>query len=239
MAKKRKSDSSLDEVDRSMYTSFCTAANSLSQLYTHSMNQQQHSFRAGQRHALVLSLPLSPFFVVRPLKNQDSASITWLVLEKLYDSILRRQEGGSRVNTLDIVTYLQNELEYGLEETPMPPRSPYQSQQSQTAMHSTNIGGVPGHPDHQAKNSVFSNALSSPVRWSLQQHQLSQGGFFSSNVMSPENEDRNSDLMPLGNGAQNSEISYSHNQIRDPNTHSVNDSLMDMHADSPHRESSN
>ncbi|PSS21547.1 Ubiquitin thioesterase [Actinidia chinensis var. chinensis] len=122
----------------------------------------------------------------------------------------------------------------------MPPRSsPYQSQQSQTAMHSTNIGGVPGHPDHQAKNSVFSNALSSPVRWSLQQHQLSQGGFFSSNVMSPGNGARNSDLMPLGNGAQNSEISCSHNQIRDPNTHSVNDSLMDMHADSPHRESSN
>ena len=119
----------------------------------------------------------------------------------------------------------------------MPPRSPFQSQQSQTAMYSTDIG-VPGHPDHQAKNSVFSNALSSPVRWSLQQHQLSQGGFLSSNVMSPGNGAQNSDLMPLGNGAQNSEISYGHNQIRDPNTHS-NDSLMDMHADSPRRESSN
>ncbi|PSS36736.1 Myb-like protein [Actinidia chinensis var. chinensis] len=197
MAKKRKSDTRLDEVDRSMYNSFCTAANSLSQLYTHSMNQQQFSFHAGQRHAL----------------------------EKLYDWILRRQEGGSRVNTLDIVTYLQNELEYGLEETPMPPRSPFQSQQSQTTMYSTDIG-VPGHPDHQAKNSVFSNALSSPVRWSLQQHPLSQGDFFSSNVMSS------------GNGARNSEISYGHNQIRDPNTHSVNDLSMDMHADSPDRESS-
>ncbi|XP_057502197.1 uncharacterized protein LOC130785997 [Actinidia eriantha] len=197
MAKKRKSDTRLDEVDRSMYNSFCTAANSLSQLYTHSMNQQQLSFHAGQRHAL----------------------------EKLYDWILRRQEGGSRVNTLDIVTYLQNELEYGLEETPMPPRSPFQSQQSQTAMYSTDIG-VPGHPDHQAKNSVFSNALSSPVRWSLQQHPLSQGDFFSSNVMSS------------GNGARNSEISYGYNQIRDPNAPSVNDSSMDMHADSPDRESS-
>ncbi|GFY80210.1 hypothetical protein Acr_01g0000190 [Actinidia rufa] len=49
MAKKRKSDTRLDEVDRSMYNSFCTAANSLSQLYTHSMNQQQFSFHAGER----------------------------------------------------------------------------------------------------------------------------------------------------------------------------------------------
>ena len=57
MAKKRKSDATrLDEVDRTMYTSFCSAANSLSQLYTQAMNQQRLSFQAGERHALVWAL---------------------------------------------------------------------------------------------------------------------------------------------------------------------------------------
>nr|GMD88726.1 Ubiquitin-like modifier-activating enzyme [Ipomoea batatas] len=54
MAKKRKSlTMSLDEVDRTMYSSFCSAANSLSQLYTQSMNQQKLSFQAGEREGLV------------------------------------------------------------------------------------------------------------------------------------------------------------------------------------------
>lgn len=58
MPKKRKSiATSLDEVDRTLYASFCTAANSLSQLYTHSMNHQKLSFNAGERHALVINLP--------------------------------------------------------------------------------------------------------------------------------------------------------------------------------------
>lgn len=55
MAKKRKSLAmSLDEVDRTMYSSFCSAANSLSQLYTQSMNQQKLSFQAGEREGLVI-----------------------------------------------------------------------------------------------------------------------------------------------------------------------------------------
>lgn len=57
MAKKRKSiASSLDEVDRTMYASFCSTANSLSQLYTQAMNHQKLSFQAGERHGLVRSL---------------------------------------------------------------------------------------------------------------------------------------------------------------------------------------
>lgn len=57
MAKKRKSVATrLDEVDRTMYSTFCSAANSLSQLYTQAMNQQKLSFQAGERHALVWSL---------------------------------------------------------------------------------------------------------------------------------------------------------------------------------------
>ena len=63
MAKKRKSiGTCLDEVDRTMYASFCTAANSLSQLYTHAMNHQKLSFNAGERHALVKTPPISSFF---------------------------------------------------------------------------------------------------------------------------------------------------------------------------------
>jgi len=54
MGKKRKSiATSLDEVDRTMYASFCSAANSLSQLYTQSMNHQKLSFQAGERQGLV------------------------------------------------------------------------------------------------------------------------------------------------------------------------------------------
>ena len=74
MAKKRKSAAtSLDEVDRTMYASFCSAANSLSQLYTQAMNHQKLSFQAGERQGLVrilslflslsLSLSLSFFFI--------------------------------------------------------------------------------------------------------------------------------------------------------------------------------
>lgn len=55
MGKKRKSlASSLDEVDRTMYSTFCSAANSLSQLYTQAMNQQKLSFLSGERHGMVI-----------------------------------------------------------------------------------------------------------------------------------------------------------------------------------------
>ena len=61
MAKKRKSENAgLDEVERTLYTSFCTAANSISQLYTQAQNQQKLSFQAGERHAVV-SFPMANF----------------------------------------------------------------------------------------------------------------------------------------------------------------------------------
>ncbi|XWS41441.1 hypothetical protein CRYUN_Cryun17cG0082200 [Craigia yunnanensis] len=207
MAKKRKSDATrLDEVDRSMYTSFCSAANSLSQLYTQAMNHQRLSFQAGERHAM----------------------------EKLYQWILRQQEEGSRATTVDIVAYLQNELEYGGEEPPMSPRLPLQHPHSQTATQLNNLGAfVSSNPfssamvgqgvrsgDNQVKNSVFSNALSSPVRRSLQHYHLAQGGYNSNNVLSSVN------------GQRNIESNYSHQQNRDANSLSPSDS-MDMHADSP------
>ncbi|GFP93317.1 hypothetical protein PHJA_001476100 [Phtheirospermum japonicum] len=190
MGKKRKSDASrLDEVDRGMYTTFCSAANSLSQLYTHAMHQQRLSFQAGERHSM----------------------------EKLHNWILRQQEDGARVMTVDIIAYLQNELDHGLDEPPPSPRlPPQQQQQPQTLMQlphsgpliSSNAFGPATHG--QTKSSVFSNALSSPVRQSLQNYHLSQGGYSSNNAT---------------------------NQTRDNNPLSSNDTSMDMHADSPSHDS--
>lgn len=203
---------SLDEVDRSMYSTFCTAANSLSQLYTQAMNHQKLSFQAGERHGL----------------------------EKLYQWILRQQEGGSRVTTGDVLSYLQTELDYSGEEPPISPRAPGQHQHLQS-VHFANSGmivptGSSGLPpsvqgfrsepsDQQSKNYVFSNALSSPVRRSLQNYHISPGGYFQNNVQ------------PSTNGNRSSESNFIHQQTRDPNPVNSNDSAMDMHADSPGHES--
>ncbi|CAN6543714.1 hypothetical protein FF1_034181 [Malus domestica] len=213
MGKKRKSvATSLDEVDRSMYTSFCSAANSLSQLYTQAMNHQKLSFQAGERHAL----------------------------DKIYQWICRQQEGGSRVTTVDIVNYLQNELDYCGEEPSMSPRLPLQHQHLQPTAHFSNSGlpvtsgssgptntgqGIRSEQcDHQSKNSVFSNALSSPVRQSLQHYHISQDGYYPGAGL------------PSGNGARNNEPSFLHPN-RDANPPSSNDTSMDMHADSPGHDS--
>ncbi|XP_028790231.1 uncharacterized protein LOC114746195 [Neltuma alba] len=202
MAKKRKSTtSSLDEVDRTMYASFCSAANSLSQLYTQAMNHQKLSFQAGERHGL----------------------------EKLYQWVRRQQEGGSRVTTVDIVNYIQHELDYCGEEPSLSPRAPLQQHQSQTVMHVNSSGfpvtsGSSGQTilgqgcDNQSKNSVFSNALSSPVRRSLQHYQIGEGGYYPSGLS-------------MANGNRNSEPGFLHQQNRDYTAFSSNDSAMDMHAD--------
>ncbi|XP_058750052.1 uncharacterized protein LOC131623046 [Vicia villosa] len=190
MGKKRKSTAtSLDEVDRTMYASFCTTANSISQLYTHAMNHQKLSFHAGERNAL----------------------------EKLYQWIWKQEEGGSRVGTVDVVNYIQNELDYCGEEPSMSPRAPPQHQQPQPMMPVTSSGfpvtsGSSGQTlalqgfraDPCENQPVFSNALSSPVRRNLQLYQIGEGG------------------ISAGNG----------NQGRDSNSASSNnDSAMDMYAD--------
>ncbi|XP_050269343.1 uncharacterized protein LOC126713598 isoform X2 [Quercus robur] len=215
MAKKRKSAAtSLDEVDRTMYASFCSAANSLSQLYTQAMNHQKLSFQAGERQGL----------------------------EKLYQWIRRQQEEGSRVTTVDILNYIQNELDYCGEEPSMSPRVPVQHQYSQPVTNFMNSGfpissgsscpttAVQGirseHCDQQSKNSVFSNALSSPVRQSLQHYHITRGGYCPNGGL------------PLGNGARNNEPTIINNQSRDSSALNLssNDSAMDMHADSPAHE---
>ncbi|KAF6157831.1 hypothetical protein GIB67_003731 [Kingdonia uniflora] len=206
MAKKRKSDATrLDEVDRTVYKTFCGAANSLSQLYSQAMNQQKHAFQAGERHSL----------------------------DKLYQWILRQHEEGSRVSTSDILTYLQNELDYGGGDDPsMSPRPQFQRHQNFQATLNQGINSgnqisaasvTPAatiwqqgpnrsgySSDNQIKNSVFSNALSSPIRQTLQHcHLVSQGG---------------------GPRSNETNISPQHHNRE-------NDSSMDMHADGPGQDS--
>lgn len=134
--------------------------------------------------------------------------------------------------------FLQNELEYGADEPPASPRVPFQNQHAQNAMHLSNLGGPvssgpfglatvaqgvrSGQSDNQVKNSVFSNALSSPVRRSIQSYHLAQGGYHSNNVVA------------CGTGPRNNEIN-THLQNRDTNSPSSND-CMDMHADTPGHE---
>ncbi|XP_074264431.1 uncharacterized protein LOC141586921 [Silene latifolia] len=198
MGKKRKSiASSLDEVDRTMYTTFCSAASSLSQLYTQAMNHQKLSFQAGERHGL----------------------------EKLYQWMLRQQEEGARVATVDILTYLQRELDCLGDEPSMSPRAPVQNHSPQTPTHFTSSGLLVSgssaqtpatqlprtEQENQAKNSVFSNALLSPVRQNLQHYHLAQGGYH-----------------------PNGSTPTSH-QNRESNSN--DSSSMDMHQDSPGPES--
>lgn len=161
MARKRKSDATpLDEVDRTLYSTFCSSANSLSQLYTQAMNHQKVAFQAGERQAL----------------------------EKLYHWIIRQHEEGSRVTAADIASHIEKEIDYGGDDSS--PRLHFQHQFPHATPHFPNpsiltpafLGqpahGAPPRPNHpeQAKNSVFSNALTSPVRRSLQPYQLAQSG---------------------------------------------------------------
>ncbi|KAJ8637758.1 hypothetical protein MRB53_012025 [Persea americana] len=180
MAKKRKSDATrLDEVDRTIYSTFCSAANSLSQLYTQAMNQQKLAFQAGERHGM----------------------------EKIYQWILRQHEEGSRVAAADIVSYLQNELDYSGEDATMSPR--LQHQHSQPTVHFTN-------PSAQVSSGSFGQAT--PFHFA-------QGGYYQNNVLATGNAT-----------ARNQETNF-HHQNRDSNNCNSNDSSMDMHEESPPHES--
>lgn len=113
----------------------------------------------------------------------------------------------------------------------MSPRVAVQHQHTQSSVNFTNSGfpissgssapntgqGIRSEQcDHQSKNSVFSNALSSPVRQSLQHYHISYPG----------------PGLPSGNGARNNEPNFLQPN-RDVNPPNSNDSSMDMHADSP------
>ncbi|KAF5779948.1 hypothetical protein HanRHA438_Chr11g0480531 [Helianthus annuus] len=149
MAKKRKSlATSLDEVDRTMHSTFCSAANSLSQLYSQAMSHQKLSFLSGERHGLV---------------------------EKLYQWISKQQGEGMRVTSDDILAYIQAELESYVEEPSMTPRNFHQQHNQATSANPFTNSGPSSVPiaDQQPRNYIFSNALSSPVRRSLQNYHIS------------------------------------------------------------------
>ena len=126
---------------------------------------------------------------------------------------------------------MQNELDYCGEEPSMSPRAPLQHQ-SQSALHVPSFpvtsassgqtiaaqGLRSDHCENQSKNSVFSNALSSPVRRSLQHYQIGEGGCYTNGLS-------------MGNGNRNTEPGFLNQQSRDSNAVSSNDSAMDMHAD--------
>ena len=111
----------------------------------------------------------------------------------------------------------------------MSPRAPLHQQQSQPVMQVTTGAGFPvttgfsgqtivgqevrpEHCDNQSKNSMFSNALSNPVR------QIGEGGYHPSGLS-------------MGNVNRSIEPNLLHQQSRDSAAFSSNDSAMDMHAD--------
>ncbi|KAL6610669.1 hypothetical protein ACP70R_040638 [Stipagrostis hirtigluma subsp. patula] len=158
MVRKRKTEAAprLDEADCTLYSTFCGAANSLSQLYSQAIAQQKQSFHAGELHAL----------------------------EKLYQWILKSYEEESRLTVADIMAHIQHEMDYGSSDAHVASRVhqyPQISGQQFGNVSSLLPAGLPGQASglapraintEQSKNTIFSNALSSPVRQSLQNYLL-------------------------------------------------------------------
>lgn len=134
---------------------------------------------------------------------------------------------------------LQTEMDcYAGQDGLAPPRSPLQNQHQQTTIRPINsgfqtssglfeqpsVGLLPRscHAD-QVKNSVFSTALSSPVRRSLQPYHIANGSDSYVNG-----------APSTGNaGIRNHDL----DQNQDTNSLSSNDTCMDIHTDSPHPQS--
>lgn len=129
-------------------------------------------------------------------------------------------------------------LDGNMEEPSLSPRAPLQNQNLQAAMPYTNsvssgsagapIGGQGfrcEHADEQSRNNVFSNALSSPVRRSLQNYHISQSGY---NPNGAQN---------LVTGMRNNDPNSVQAQHRESNPFSANYTSMDMRDDSPDHES--
>lgn len=85
-----------------------------------------------------------------------------------------------------LFTLMQNELECCTEEPPMRITSTGLIASSDTSC-PTSVPVVRSEQcENHAKNSVFSNALSSPIRRSLQNYQIPQGGYISGGTRSSE-----------------------------------------------------
>ena len=81
--KKRKHDGPLDDIERTLYASFSSAANGISQLYTQSLNQQRKAYCLGARH----------------------------VAEKVVQWLEAEHSTEQSVSTNELVTLLRRELE--------------------------------------------------------------------------------------------------------------------------------
>ncbi|KAL5720533.1 hypothetical protein ACHQM5_013198 [Ranunculus cassubicifolius] len=82
MTRKRKSETSaFNEIDRTIYSSFRTAASALSQLYSQPINQHKLAFQAGERHAL----------------------------EKLHEWMTTKEREGTGATAADVCAYLQSQ----------------------------------------------------------------------------------------------------------------------------------
>ncbi|XP_062232301.1 uncharacterized protein LOC133929528 [Phragmites australis] len=195
MARKRKTEAAprLDDADRTLYSTFCGAANSLSQLYSQAIAQQKQSIQAGELHAL----------------------------DKLYQWILRKYEEESRLTVADIMAHIQHEMDYGGSDAHVAPRA-QQYALSAGGQFSNSSSQIPAAQalgltpravsNEQSKNTIFSNALSSPVRQSLQSYHLTQG-------------------QGAGNGGQTTTETNSGDQNREANLAGSNDTTMDMISD--------
>ncbi|URD76073.1 hypothetical protein MUK42_04828 [Musa troglodytarum] len=137
MARKQKTEEAtpLDEADRTLYSTFRGAANSLSQLYTQSVHHQALSFHADERHALV---PRSLLSFSLPPHTRDLL----LVLDKLCQWILSQDELGSRLTVADIATHIQNEMDFEVENPSTSSILEFQ-QQTQSTMHFMNSSVQP------------------------------------------------------------------------------------------------
>ncbi|CAL9059840.1 uncharacterized protein LOC135625380 [Musa acuminata AAA Group] len=210
MAKKRKPEAvtrRLDEVDRTIYSTFRGGANSLSQIYTQALAQKKVAFQAGERYAL----------------------------EKLYQLIVRYSDAGSTVTVADIVAYLQNETDGEDTLTPNSElvhqhfQSAIQSTNGNVDNSASMNGSAEGDRIHQighcdqTKNSSFATAaLSSLVDSSSGLPCYLLQGPSSDGCLAQENETRYHESNPL-------------NQNGEMGPFDLSSSSMDMHSDSPTR----
>ncbi|CAM6062981.1 unnamed protein product [Sphagnum tenellum] len=204
MAKKRKSEySGLDEVEKTLHTSFCTAANSISHLYTQAQHQQRHAFQAGERHAV----------------------------EKLYFWLLREQQAGSNISVGQILGYLQSEIEgVSGDDTAMSPGPQSHQQQTSIQQQQQAVAGAvgsmatsgpeqaeaPAVPADQSKSSVFTGALASPIRWDLPAFSTTLAGYGLPNHRFAFHQTQH-------------QHQHQHQQGRDGQSFGENDASMDMH----------
>ncbi|KAH0850370.1 hypothetical protein HID58_095591 [Brassica napus] len=214
---------------RTVYASFRTArANSLSQLYTQSMNHQKLSFqaeRAGVLHRspqypqappphqqcmsqIPVSLPLQARlaqqlfrrFGLSNAKTRPRTRFSQTLFQVPYAVVQNYQipqggyiSGGTRSSELNRGSDSPKRVGVLHRGTPNIPKSAATS--TNNACHQFRSHYLFRHVlpnscssacENQAKNSVFSNALSIPVRRSLQNYQIPQGGYISGGTRSSE-----------------------------------------------------